>query len=263
MRDDITIQVSDRRLTRVDGTLHDDSANKAVCIACRNAAFSVAYTGLARVQNRRTDIWLADYFTASNAGSKGYPELMQDWQRAASSAFRNLGPHRRVTFSMVGFCPRGPFAAHLSNFEDSDGSPLTTIDDDFRTGYWVRNSEPLKKLAFSVYGTDQSISETIRDTAVPKIRKAFISATEEQLTTLFVQLIRGAAEHPRFGHVIGRDCMSVICDPIGNFRAKYHPDKLSSTIYSPHFITSGFSAKKIWVSGQPLSDQSERNNGHT
>lgn len=252
MRDDFTIQVSDRRLTRVDGRFCDDSANKAVCVVCQDAAFSIDYTGIAQIQNRRTDIWLADYLTDSNAGFKSYLGLMQDWQRAASSVFRNLGPHRRVTFSMVGFCPRGPFAAHLSNFEDSDGNPLVTIDDDFQTGYWIRNSEPLKKLAFSIYGVDSSLSNIIKANVITKIRKTFLNTTEERLTALLVQLIRKAVEHPQLGHLIGRNCMSVTTYPSGNFHTQYHPYKHSQIAYTPHLITSGFSVKEVWISGQPL-----------
>jgi hypothetical protein len=43
------VQVSDRRLTWSDGRIADDEANKAICVSCKDACFSVAYTGLAVV----------------------------------------------------------------------------------------------------------------------------------------------------------------------------------------------------------------------
>jgi hypothetical protein len=57
------VQVSDRRLTWPNGGLADDEANKAICVKCNNAHFSIAYTGLAEIgkERKRTDIWLAEY----------------------------------------------------------------------------------------------------------------------------------------------------------------------------------------------------------
>ena len=53
------IQASDRRLTTPSGALHDDNANKALCVACRDAVFAMAYTGLAQIGSKRIDEWLA------------------------------------------------------------------------------------------------------------------------------------------------------------------------------------------------------------
>ena len=61
---DYIVQVSDRRLslvTRVGGRLNvkpiEDKSNKAV-VFC--GALSFAYTGLANLQGKKTDVWLLD-----------------------------------------------------------------------------------------------------------------------------------------------------------------------------------------------------------
>jgi hypothetical protein len=51
------IQVSDRKLTYPDGTVFDETANKAIVF--HNRA-SIAYTGIAMIGSQRTDEWITD-----------------------------------------------------------------------------------------------------------------------------------------------------------------------------------------------------------
>lgn len=63
---DYVIQVSDRRLTRLDGTLFDDRTNKATVFGNRVV---FAYTGLAKMDLTRTDIWLNRVLNMPGTGS--------------------------------------------------------------------------------------------------------------------------------------------------------------------------------------------------
>lgn len=61
---DRIIQVSDRRLTKTNGEIYDDNANKAVCIGMSYVHFCASYTGLAFIgrerPDNRTDYWLLE-----------------------------------------------------------------------------------------------------------------------------------------------------------------------------------------------------------
>ena len=54
------IQVSDRRLTRPNGTPLTDASNKATGFECHDAYVAYAYTGLASIGEISTDRWLYD-----------------------------------------------------------------------------------------------------------------------------------------------------------------------------------------------------------
>lgn len=63
-----TVQVSDRRLTRLDGSLFEDNENKAQFF-CGQSAF--AYTGLARLGTVNTDEWLLETLGPSRSLGEG------------------------------------------------------------------------------------------------------------------------------------------------------------------------------------------------
>ena len=61
------IQVSDRRLTKPDGSLYDDEANKVICVGCSDSYFAIGYSGLGTISTgKRTDEWLVDYLASIN-----------------------------------------------------------------------------------------------------------------------------------------------------------------------------------------------------
>jgi RibD C-terminal domain len=77
------VQASDRRLTRMDGSLFEDKANKAIFF-CGHSVF--AYTGIARLSSKPTDHWLTDLLINARALADGLPTI----QRAAKTAVRGI-----------------------------------------------------------------------------------------------------------------------------------------------------------------------------
>lgn len=66
------VQVSDRRLT-LNGEIHESNATKAICVSCSNAHFSVGYTGVAEIDDKRTDYWIVDQI--SSTFSSGHQDI--------------------------------------------------------------------------------------------------------------------------------------------------------------------------------------------
>ena len=62
------VQVSDRRLTKTDGSVHDDNANKAVCIGMSGIYYAASYTGLAYIGSEKIDN-RTDYYLLDRLGS--------------------------------------------------------------------------------------------------------------------------------------------------------------------------------------------------
>lgn len=53
-----------------------------------------------------------------------------------------------------------------------------------------------------------------------------------------VDIVRQASKHPKYGYLIGRDCLSVVIHP--NNRkgwTYYHPEAASTTIRLPHLVS--------------------------
>lgn len=98
------VQASDRRLTRLDGSLFDDQANKVICVRCNNAMFSVAYTGIARIGGKRTDEWIADYFDAvPDIALKPIHEIRRELTDYATATFARHQKPMFLDVVMAGF----------------------------------------------------------------------------------------------------------------------------------------------------------------
>ncbi|MDO8683870.1 MAG: hypothetical protein Q7N50_10360, partial [Armatimonadota bacterium] len=77
------VQVSDRRLTTMDGKPKCDAANKAIVYAPA-AAFS--YTGIAQIGSKRTDEWIMDQLT----GSQQIGDVLDGLQNALNNTVPKL-----------------------------------------------------------------------------------------------------------------------------------------------------------------------------
>lgn len=91
------VQVSDRRLTNLNGKIHDDSANKAVCVGMSYIHFAASYTGLAyigrAITENRTDYWLLDQLGSITRNGEPSVETICHslGERAASTLSRLRG----------------------------------------------------------------------------------------------------------------------------------------------------------------------------
>lgn len=247
------VQASDRRLTR-NGNLYDDSANKAVCVACSDARFAMAYTGIAEIQGTRTDEWLVDFLASEGAGGMKLASICEALRSRATTDLSNVPPkHRRITFALGGFRNTTPFAAAISNFEDNKGHSLNYGDSSFNINVWSWSSGTanLGKTQLMIHGREDAV-RILASQIKKRIRQMFRQDGDTVARTL-VSLIRAATRDPLSGSLIGRNCMSVVVPFTGGFRTTYHPDKVSPQVYAPHLISRGmvFKGIEIWKGDGP------------
>jgi hypothetical protein len=248
--DDAVVQVSDRRLTRADGSICSDNACKAICMTCLDAHVSLAYTGLARIGPISTDHWLVEMLIEIRASSKRFPEVVDSLAAAATERFRHLrelGDWRRLSLVFGGFGPSGAMAALVSNQEDSSGRELSTVSDMFNTGFWLRNDRRMYKLDLMLSGATAAVGPELIE-SIKRIRKRFLHQSPEDRIRVLLQILRRAAKHPKYGGLIGEDCMGTIVWLDGGFRTTYHPTEDTALSYMPHFVGVGLSARDIWIS---------------
>ncbi len=132
------IQVSDRRLTLPNGSIFDDEANKAIFLEGRMA---MAYTGLASINNQRTDKWLAQALLNSQTPDLG--SAMNYLSEKATQAFKILprslsNAQRRTAFIAVGWVLLkedggfpAPIFCSISNSLDSNFNWLPNAESKF------------------------------------------------------------------------------------------------------------------------------------
>src|SRR5438105_13572438 len=90
---DKVVQASDRRLSVVRNgrtERRDDEHNKAVCVLCEDAKFSISYTGLGKIGLVRTDRWIACSLQDINAGFLGVDAITTALTEQLTSTFRKI-----------------------------------------------------------------------------------------------------------------------------------------------------------------------------
>lgn len=81
---DFIIQAVDRRIADVQKNIGDHSANKAIIYVCANAAVTIAYTGIAFLDNVATDEWLVEALTGQHIPRDRKPPVFGDPSNKAS-----------------------------------------------------------------------------------------------------------------------------------------------------------------------------------
>lgn len=274
------VQVSDQRLT-LGRELYDAKAIKAVCVACSNARFIIGYTGLAEINDTRTDYWIRDAVSkVFHAGNYDINSVLTGLGNQARRDVSNLTfrgkkvrpEFKALMFAVAGFCvtERGqqtPFYACTSNaIAEQNRDPH--IQDRFThqviTG--LPSSGPDEQF-LNVVGT-RACFET-DDAAAEKLRKKFaktrrtlrrvdLGPQPEARTSvdLLVQITRQASSHPLHGYAVGPDCMSAVLHPGQEaIRADYHPEDAARIEYMPHLVTPML---EMWDVEVDLSPQDPR-----
>lgn len=266
---DRVVQVSDRRLTDPNGEVHDHHANKAVCIGMGYVHFATSYTGLAYIGGRAREDHRTDYWLVENLG-----EIMRDGEPSledicsaigerAASALSRLPSNVRgapLTFVMAGYDRENrPFRATITNTRAGSGVMATRdrfISDVRRFYPWDRRPDIHVAGAVAVFEAKDKYARAlakVRTTVVRHMRRHSERLDDMQVARYLVSLVRSATTHPQFGHLIGRDCLSVIAfprkpgmlgavtmsidqsgpRPDSPFRSHYHPVSASTILYGP------------------------------
>ena len=237
------VQASDRRLTGPDGSIFDDEANKAVCVGCRDAHFCIGYTGLAFVDGKRTDEWLLDYLMSIHAYRMEVASISAALEKRLTATFEPLPKHyKRITFVLSGFRHHMPFTMIVSNYERESLWPPGEAQDTFNTCVWwlKKGGNPETGYCISINGARRAVSRPTLRKLKRLIQTSFFQKKGSELVAdQLVSLIREAADTPRFGQYIGRNCMAVTIsvDPSEGFVTKYYAEKTSPCAYSPHLVT--------------------------
>lgn len=257
------IQASDRRLTRfADGSIFDDEANKAVCVRCKDAYFSMAYTGLAAINSIRMDEWLVDYLNSIKAFQLDVASIVKRLEKHLTVEFASLPrKYKAATFVLAGYTYHVPlpFREIISNFERENLWPPGEAQDAFLSYKWwmKKNGHPEKEYSITISGTQQAFNrDIIRKLKHLKRTRFFQEKDSKIVADKMVSFIREATETPRYGQYIGKNCMAVTMpsNPDDGFLAKYYPEKVSPYVYSPHLLVApgiAFNGVEIWMGKGP------------
>ena len=237
MTADKVVQASDRRLTWTDGRVYSDNANKAVCVQCRDARFTVAYTGLAHVGRVPSDEWLLDCLLAMSAFDMPVRMIVDNLKRNLTTAFSKK---TQTTFVMAGFINAGHFPSLCRILRKIVFGPLRMPKNSFVSDVLILRRCAQAGHALLIQGAQQSVTRSILWEIKGVIRSRYLQrSTCEQIAGRLVSLIRKAADgQSRMHRTIGQDCMTTTMSltQSGAFDAKYHPLGEASAIYAPHLL---------------------------
>lgn len=231
------VQVSDRRLTLPGGRLHDDGAIKAVAVHCDDAYFSVAYTGLAQVRDRRTRRWeRTDKWIANSL----HDLMQQPRLGTAIDLYRAFGAHaektlaltpvsltrRGITFVFAGFFVKNratAFVGVLSNMRTTETGRIQVVREFDTQQVWSPSpTMPYNELELFVDGmkpalaSKDPIAKAIHRRAgvvkrkLERSQRGSGNRDDSAIAEELVAVVRMASRHPRYGKYIGRDCMTVL-----------------------------------------------------
>jgi hypothetical protein len=223
------VQVSDRRLTTLTGEIYDDGANKAIAVGMSYVHFTTCYTGLAFIgrarEENRTDRWLQEQLGAiCRSGEQSLETICESLSQRATDAISRLRGDQRnkgLKVVMAGFDRENrPFRATVSNIRFSSHDIFDVRD---RFTWDVRRYHPWNPMpdidvagamgAFEAKDNHAKRLKKIRSTVARQFRRHDSRLNDEQAARRLVTLVRAASTHPAYGHLIGRDCLSVVAVP--------------------------------------------------
>lgn len=257
------VLASDRRLTRRDGSVHDDEANKTICVCCRDSRFAIAYTGLGNIGGKRTDRWILDRLTSWNAEPLHAPTIASRLESALTTAFRGLSSDiRRTSVVMSGYRLGRPFTALISNFEDLTG--VVTDDSllEFRT--YVRQMRQPSRIGsrrglwIDLYGSLSRFKGPLGRRIRRLARKRFFhDAAAAEIARELVNTIRAASRDPDTKDTIGRSCMTVVVPRNGSepMPTQYHPPGRSPVTYMPPVLINNSTVSMTFLNTEVWSEK--------
>lgn len=285
---DRIIQVSDRRLTTLTGDIYDDGANKAVAVGMGYVHFAASYTGLAYIghvrDENRTDRWLQEHLgTITRSGEPSLETICESLSQRATVAISRLRGEQRnkgLKVVLAGFDHvNRPFRATVSNIRFSSYDVFDVRD---RFVWNVQRYQPWNPMpdidvtgavgAFEAKDEYAKRLKKIRSTVARHFRKHDKRLNDEQAARRLVTLVRAASTHPAYGHLIGRDCLSVVAfpwttsmgmlysmdvAPSGESRRStpfvgfYHPVAATTVLYGPLLVDPYFDILSVEVDLDP------------
>lgn len=257
-------QASDRLVSIVRGkkvTAHEPVANKSVAVVTSTEMYLVGYTGVAYLQNRTTDQWLAETIAVGDFTSGAFigwaptapmhmHAVLERLIRGLHNAFLALPrdyrvPGHQVVLAGLQARRRGRLRPFMWTIENSrrdpatfkvNRSPMDAFD-------WTR-SMVTSAVPATPHQTLEAMRQTLRDhgeESPHRYRQALITAVRE--TSL----------EP--GYAVGPDVMSVTMYMSldgSAVEAEHHPADPATAVvgYSPWLISPGFVFAPAEISGR-------------
>ena len=242
-------QVSDTRLTKPNGDLFNDFSIKTTLLQCKDAVISISYTGIARLDNLRTDEWLVKILSDFHAWDKTLFEVSEHIKNTATIEFKKINNQKiHHAFVLTGWfvnlkwMKKVPFIASITNFHDEKFNFLEVPLDHFegRT-LTVKNESKLNNChALRIDGMELATKERYFRKQLNKfiLNKLNNNTDYNDVIKDLVKFVRIAASHKKYGKYINKYCVSVYFE-IGNpkVNASYHNLDNKKISYLPNFIT--------------------------
>lgn len=244
VNEDQAIQVSDRRLS---GPGADPGViNKATFFTCRDAAMSVAFTGLATIRDFDASRWIVDALAECGGADHllettllGVRERLSDviWQLPVADP-----RHRALSFHFAGFVDRADpplaFAAILSNVDhDATKEPAEIPTREFALQTFVEKRPVVGPQRMLLSG---GVKVAVHPDDLEDLAEALLHRVPaEAIVARAIAVVRRAAARPAARDLIGRDCMSIVVPRDGSMAtAGYHPNTRDPVSYAPNFVRS-------------------------
>lgn len=243
------LQVSDRRLTRADGSLFDDESNKQFIFEFEASRYIVGFSGLAETASFRTRDWLG---TALRDAAR--PDYLPDGTvgrlaAAASATFathpelRRIDPvNRRLSIMLTGFvstnigtlCSYG-FVTNFQDFERGDDDAAAWPE--FRCHWAISNDPTCPVSSVQRVGLWQQFSTT----EIGAIKALVIAGRPpEAVVGKTIEIIREIADRPTTRGTVGKQLMSavILADFAKPGTFAYDTGAPSSTYYMPTVVVA-------------------------
>jgi hypothetical protein len=244
VNEDQAIQVSDRRLSRPGED--PDVINKATFFTCRDAAVSVAFTGLATIEDFNASRWIIDALAECGGVDHLLETTLLGVRKRLSDVIWQLpvaDPRRRaLSFHVAGFVDRADpplaFAAVLSNVDhDATKEPAAIPTREFGLQTFVEKRPAVGPQRLLLSG---GVKAAIHPDDLEDLANALLDRLPaEALVARAIALVRRAAQRPAARDLIGRDCMSIVVPRDGSMaNTNYHPDTRDPVSYAPNFVRS-------------------------
>ena len=242
------VQTSDMRISSSSST--KDEVNKAIVVNCRDAHFSIAYTGIATFPVEPTGRWastakwLSEYLYSLHVCMRSIDEIHELFENDIVPRFRRLSPISHTTFVLCGIKRTlksgrvwfSPFAKYHPRLPEKQFLKQSLSVTEKQSDAWSYESR------LSCHG--------IRNPAA-RSNRFLRSAGWEDVSAKFVATIRRASEDVAYGKVIGRDCTTVAIPTDGGpISSRRYCDKSPDITTSPIYLTNNLPPRMLMLEGK-------------
>lgn len=250
----VALQVADTLVTK-GGQYYDDKLVKSTIVHCRNGKLIVSYTGLAVIEGKRTDIWLAQMLREVNATEFIFPEIVETVRHKLNKV-RTIDTHLDSTGLTVVIMGQAlaksgqiePAIAEVSNrqkyvakrneFEEQK-RPYGEFEK------WTIALGPRSNFVSVNGAVPQNFpANTFRRKLQRLLNKARTEEDKKRLLTFVVEMLRYHRSHNNLDCVIGEDCTAAFIDDTLKSVSSYY-SKGSSVRRIPNIVSDSLALTDI------------------